>query len=65
MSYHKNRWNRIFVENDDIKWYDVVSLGIIRTIWNTEKYHIYKVHIYKVGDKEIRGEEIFDRVEFR
>ena len=64
LSYHKNKELRIFVENDDFKWYDVLSLGIIRTARNTKKYNIYIVHIYKVCDKEISSEKIFDRVEF-
>jgi len=54
-----------FDGKDSIKWYDVVSLGIARAIRNTKKYKVYKVNYYQVGDKEIKGDRVFDRVEFR
>lgn len=54
-----------FIENDSVKWYDVISLGISWAIRNTKKYKVYKVHIYQVGDKEIKGDRIYDRIEFK
>ena len=54
-----------YFEDDEIRWYDVMTLGIARAIRNTKKYKIYKINIYKVGDKNIKGERIFDRIEFR
>lgn len=54
-----------FVENDEVRWYDVVTLGIARAIRNTKKYNVYKINVYKVGDKRIDGDRTFERVEFR
>lgn len=54
-----------FIENDSVKWYDVISLGISWAIRNTKKYKVYKVHTYQVGDKEIKGDRIYDRIEFK
>lgn len=54
-----------YFEDDEVRWYDVFTLGIARAIRNTKKYKIYKRNIYKVGDKNIKGERIYDRIEFR
>ena len=54
-----------FIENDKIRWYDISSLGIARAIRNTKKYQIFKVNYYQVGNKEIKGEKVYDRIEFR
>ena len=55
----------LFKEKDEVKWYDIASLGITRIIRNTKKYNIYKIHTYQVGDKQVKGDKIWDRVEFR
>ena len=54
-----------FLEKDEVKWYDVVSLGLIRAIRKTKKYQIYKVNCYRVGDKIIRGDKVRSRIEYR
>ena len=54
-----------FMENDEVRWYDIVTLGIARAIRNTKKYKIFKVNYYQVGNKEIMGEKVYDRIEFR
>lgn len=54
-----------FLEKDDIQWYDVVSLGIIRVLRKTKKYQIYKINCYKVGDKIVRGERIRNRIVYK
>ena len=54
-----------FIENDSVKWYDVISLGISWAIRNTKTYKVYKVHTSQVGDKEIKGDRIYDRIEFK
>ena len=53
-----------FKENDEVRWYDIVSLGIAKLIRDTKRYNIYKIHIYQVGDKQIKGEKIWDGVEY-
>ena len=53
-----------YQEDDQVRWFDVLSLGIARAARNTRKYYIYKRNVYKVGDKLIEGPRIFDRVEF-
>ena len=55
----------LYIDDDDVKWFDVLSLGIARAARKTSKYYVYKVKIYKVGDKLIDGDRIFDRIEFR
>ena len=50
---------------DEVHWYDVLSFGIAWAARKTTKYKVYKVNYYQVGDKEIKGERTFDRVEFR
>ena len=54
-----------FIEDDEVKFYDVLSFGIARAIRNTKKYRLYKVNYYIVGDQIIKGDKIFDRVEYR
>jgi len=54
----------IFIDNDEVKWFDVLSLGIARATRNTKIYRIYKVYVYKVGDKLI-NDRIFVRKEYR
>ena len=54
-----------FMEKDELRWYDIVSLGIARAIRNTKKYKVYDVNHYQVGDKIIKGERTFNRIEFR
>ena len=54
-----------FMENDEVRWYDIITLGIARAIRNTKKYRVYKINYYQVGDKKIKGDKVFDRVEFR
>ena len=54
-----------FIENDSVRWYDVLSLGISWAIRDTKKYRVYKVHTYQVGDKEIKGDRIYDRIVFK
>ena len=51
--------------SDDVRWYDVVSLGIIRVLRNTKRYKVYKIKVYKVGDKEVEGDKTFDRVIYK
>ena len=54
-----------FLEDDEVKFYDVLSFGIARAIRNTKKYRIYRVNYHQVGDKIIKGDRIFDRIEYR
>lgn len=54
-----------FMEKDEVRWYDVASLGIARIIRNTKKYKVFKINVYQVGDKEIKGDKIYDRIEFK
>ena len=54
-----------FKEKDEVRWYDIASLGIARLIRNTKKYNVYKIHTYQVGDKQIKGDKIWDRVVFK
>ena len=54
-----------FMEKDEVRWYDVATLGIARIIRDTKKYQVYKVNYYQVGDKEVKGERTYDRIEFR
>lgn len=54
-----------FIENDEVRWYDVLSLGILRAIRNTKKYRVYKINIYQVGDKRIEGDKVEDRIIFK
>lgn len=53
------------IGTDEVRWYDIVSLGIARAIRNTDKYQVYKINTYQVGDKKIKGDKIKDRIEFR
>ena len=51
--------------SDDIRWYDVATLGIAWAIRSTKRYKVYKIKVYKVGDKEIEGDKIEDRIIYR
>ena len=53
------------IGTDDVRWYDIVSLGIARAIRNTDKYQVYKINTYQVGDKRIKGDKVKARIEFR
>ena len=53
------------IEEDNVKWYDVASLGIAKAIRNKKKCNIYEVKYYQFGDKIIKGEKIFKRVEMK
>jgi len=55
----------LYIDDDDVKWFDVLSLGIARIARKASKYYVYKVKIYKVEDKLIDGDRIFDRIEYR
>ena len=44
--------------------YDIVSFGIARSARNKSKLYIYEIKHYKVGDKIIKGDKEFQRVEF-
>lgn len=50
---------------DDVRWYDVASLGITWAIRSTKRFKVYKIKVYKVGDKEVEGDKIYDRVIYR
>ena len=54
-----------FMEKDEIRFIDIATLGIARVIRNTKKYKVYKINTYQVGDKQVKGDKIFVRVEFR
>ena len=54
----------VYDENDEVRWYDIATIGIARAIRNTKKYKVYKVHIYQVGDQEIKGPRIYLRTEY-
>jgi hypothetical protein len=51
--------------SDDVRWYDVASLGLTWMIRDTKRYKVYKIKVYKVGDKEVEGEKTFDRVIYK
>ena len=54
-----------YIEKDEVRWYDVATLGIARKIRNRKKYEVYKVNYYQVGNKVVKGERTKDRIEFR
>lgn len=54
-----------YIEKDEVRWYDVATLGIARIIRNTKKYKVYKINYYQVGNKQVKGEKTYDRIEFR
>lgn len=50
----------VFEDSDDVKWYDVATLGIARIIRKTKRYKVFKTKVYKIGDKEITGDRLED-----
>ena len=50
----------VFEDSDDVKWYDVATLGIARIIRKTKRYKVFKTKVYKIGDKEIIGDRLED-----
>ena len=63
----KEKEHEIEVEDgsDDIRWYDVATLGISWAIRSTKRYKVFKIKVYKVGDKEVEGDKTYDRVIYR
>lgn len=51
--------------SDDVRWYDVASLGLTWALRSTKRYKVYKIKVYKVGDKDVEGDKIYDRVIYR
>lgn len=48
-----------FVRLDDIRWYDIISLGITYLIRETEIYRQYTQNMYKIVEKIIKGDKIY------
>lgn len=54
------------VYEDDVKWYDILSLGIVRLLRDTKFFKEYKINYYKIKDKkgkerEVEGEKLYCR----
>lgn len=49
------------IEEKDIEWYDILTLGIARFIRETKRYKRYMVNTYNINDQEIKGEKLFDK----
>ena len=54
-----------YIEKDEVRWYDVATIGIARIVRNTKKYQVYKINYYQVGNKVVKGERTKVRIEFR
>ena len=52
---------KILDHEDDVKWYDIVSLGISWLVRKTKLYKIYEVNTYRICGQEVKGLKIFKR----
>jgi hypothetical protein len=47
--------------NDNVKWYDIMTLGISYLFRDTKYFKEYKINYYRINGEEIQGEKIFSR----
>lgn len=61
---YKTEYKIDLIETKDIKWYDIISLGLSWVIRDTKLYHEYEINYYMInnengGKYSIKGEELF------
>jgi len=52
---------KILDHEDEVKWYDILSIGISWLIRKTKLYKIYEVTTYRICGQEVEGEKIFKK----
>lgn len=52
---------KILDHEDDVKWYDILSIGISWLVRKTKLYKIYEVTTYRICGQEVKGERIFKK----
>lgn len=52
---------KILDHEDEVKWYDILSIGISWLIRKTKLYIIYEVTTYRICGQEVQGEKIFKK----
>jgi predicted GTPase len=57
----RNEKIKEFYRFDNIRWFDVVTLGISWLIRKTKIYKIYEINYYNIDGQEVQGEKIFKR----
>ena len=55
----KTEYIEEIIEEKDIAWYDIITLGLARIIRDTKYIKQYKINTYKINGKEIKGEKLF------
>lgn len=55
----KTEYIEEIIEEKDIEWYDIITLGLARIIRDTKYIKQYKINTYKIDGKEIKGEKLF------